>query len=264
MLPLNICFGLSISPRSRRKVHVLRAFAAVSVVSASGLFAFSARTARAQDKPDAPPQEKPALPVAPPVVAPDAAPVINFRERPKYPADAQRLRRAVTLDGVENENEWEPFYSVTDGAIKGTFYCQWDDNFLYLAAKTDGAASLLFDIDAGGDGWLRGADNMEIVIGGLSEGGVPVALARLLDAANSKDTPTWRENSIDPKTILVASKTVGSSQFTEIAIPKNTGSLVLRTGATIGLRGEFLPPLARPPTSRRCPLSRISCWTLRS
>ena len=47
-----------------------------------------------------------------------------------------------------------------------------------------------------------------------------------------------------PKTIIVASKTIGGSQFTEIAIPKNTGSLVLRTGATIGLRGEFLPPIA--------------------
>ena len=59
-----------------------------------------------------------------------------------------------------------------------------------------------------------------------------------------KDTPTWRENAVDPKTIVVASKTVGGSQFTEIAIPKNTGSLVLRPGATIGLRGEFLPPIA--------------------
>lgn len=205
--------------------------------------ALCARPARAQEKPDAPPPAV-AAPPAMPAPATDAPPVINFRERPKYAADSQRLRRAVTLDGVENENEWEPFYSVTDGAIKGTFYCQWDDNFLYLAAKSDGPAALLFDIDAGGDGWLRGADNMEIVIGGLGDGGVPAVTARLLDAANSKDTPTWRENAIDPKTIVVASKTVGGSQFTEIAIPKNTGSLVLRTGATIGLRGEFLPPIA--------------------
>ena len=200
MLPLNIRFELPVLREGRKKRRVLRACGAAAVLSAFGLIAFSASSARAQDKPDAPVQEKAAPVAAPPAApTPDAALVINFRERPKYPADAQRLRRAVTLDGVENENEWEPFYSVTDGAMKGTFYCQWDDNFLYLAAKSDGPASLLFDIDAGGDGWLRGADNMEIVIGGLTEGSVPVISARLLDAANSKDTPTWRENAIDPE-----------------------------------------------------------------
>ena len=233
MTLLNLYSVRVVSGRSGRKGRVLRGLAAFGLCAASG--ACGVKTVRAQEKP-APP------PAAPPLAA-DAAPVINFRERPKYAADSQRLRRAVTLDGVADENEWEPFYSVTDGTVKGIFYCQWDDNFLYLAAKSDAPASLLFDMDAGGDGWLRGADNLEIVIGGFGEGSVPIVAARLLDAANSKDTPTWRENAIDPKTIVVSSKTVGGSQFTEIAIPKNTGSLVLRPGATIGLRGEFLPPI---------------------
>ena len=227
---------------NRYPTRIFRVLTAAGVLSFLGASVLSARTVRAQEKPEKPADEKPAVPIIAPSA--DAIPMINFRERPKYAADAQRLRRAVTIDGIADENEWEPFYNAPDGAIKGTFYCQWDDNFLYLAAKSDAPASLLFDIDAGGDGWLRGADNMEIVIGGLGEGGVPAVSVRLLDAANSKDTPVWRENAIDPKTIVVSSKTVGGSQFTEIAIPKNTGSLVLRPGATIGLRGEFLPPIA--------------------
>ncbi len=235
---LNLCFTPRVSPVLKSAHRARRSVLAVSALAAL-LASGGARTAQAQEKPTG----EQAAPVAPPPPA-DAAPVINFRERPKYAADSQRLRRVVTLDGVADENEWDAFYAITDGAVKGTIYCQWDDNFLYLAAKTNGPASLLFDIDAGGDGWLRGADNLEIVVGGLSESGVPIVATRLLDAANSKDTPAWRENAVDPTTILVASKTVNGAQFTEIAIPKNIASLVLRTGAVIGLRGEFLPPIA--------------------
>jgi hypothetical protein len=46
---------------------------------------------------------------------------INFRERPRYPTDPQRLRRTPQIDGVIGDNEWDPFYTITDGPIKGTF-----------------------------------------------------------------------------------------------------------------------------------------------
>ena|GEM_PF-1577861 len=168
---------------------------------------------------------------------------IKFRERPKYISDPQRLRRTPTIDGVLNDGEWDPFYTIDDGLIKGTVYCNWDDRFLYLAAKTDVAATVLFDIDAGGDGWLRGSDNMEVVVGPPTViGGAPTVSVRLLDASNSKDTPTWNETGVDPKTIVVAEKVVGGSQILEIAIPKNAGSLVLRPGVTMGVRAEFMPP----------------------
>ena len=177
--------------------------------------------------------------VKPAPVVPD----IKFRERPPYPADSQRLRRTVQIDGVQSDNEWEPFYTVSDGPIHGTFFCQWDDSYLYLAARSETPASLIFDIDCGGDGWLRSADNLELVVGGLQEGAQPTMNLRLLDAANSKDTPVWKDLPTDFRPLLIASKSMNGGQFVEIAIPKNTGSLVLRPGATIGLRGEFLPPV---------------------
>lgn len=171
-------------------------------------------------------------------------PAINFRERPKYVTDPQRMRRTAQIDGVLSDNEYDPFYTVTDGPIKGTVYCNWDDNYLYIAARTDGPATLIFDVDASNDGWLRSADNLEIVIGSVGEGGGITRAVRLLDAANSKESPAWNDKVIDPASLLVAGKVVNGSQFVEIAIPKSTGSLVLRSGVNIGLRVEFLPPIA--------------------
>ncbi len=190
-------------------------------------------------------QETPQAKDAPQTAAqtpPVEVPAVKFRERPRYPSDSQRLKRTPVVDGVLGDGEWDPFYTITDGPIKGTVYCNWDDNFLYLAARTDGAANVLFDLDLNGDGWLRGADNVEIVIGSAANGGTPTVSARLLDASNTKDTPVWNETAIDPKTIVVAEKLVNGTQILEIAIPKNTASLQPRAGQNIGLRAEFLAP----------------------
>ena len=98
-------------------------------------------------------------------------------------------------------------------------------------------------MDAGGDGWLRGSDNIEVVVGPApAAGGAPTVAVRLLDASSTKDTPVWNETGVDPKTLVVAEKTNGNVQVLELAIPRNAGSLVLRPGATMGLRAEFMPP----------------------
>jgi hypothetical protein len=191
---------------------------------------------RAGQDPNAP------APVATQNPLPAATPTINFRERPKYAVEPQRLRRSPQIDGMINDGEWDPFYTVADGPIRGTVYCNWDDNYLYIAARTDQAAMLVIDVDATDDGWLRGADNLEVVIGSPTESGTPTVAARLLDAANPKDAPAWSDRALDIKSILVAGKPTNGAQMVEVAIPKNMGSLVLRPGANIGLRVEFLPP----------------------
>lgn len=250
MLPLYLC---SSRPSSRPAFHncrfVLPPRGALLAAALLGLT--PGLPLRAQDKPannsttatapQTPPNAPAGTQTQPPSPVP-AAPAINFRERPKYPTDPQRVRRTVQIDGVLSDGEWDPFYTVTDGPIKGTVYCHWDDSYLYLAARTEQPASLLFDVDMGGDGWLRGADNLELVIGSVAENTPLTVTARLLDAANSKDTPTWNDKAVDAKSIQVAGKVTGSTQVIEVAIPKNTASLVLRSGANIGLRAEFLPP----------------------
>lgn len=172
---------------------------------------------------------------------PDIA-TVNFRERPNFPANPQRLRRTVTIDGKIESGEWDVFYAAKNAAAdKGTFYCNWDEDYLYLAVKSP-TGSLVFNIDTGGDGWLRSADNLEIVVGSVEED-KPVSVAvRLLDAANSKDTPVWKEDETGSKGLKIVAKMVGGEQTVEIAIPKGMGSLVPRNGANIGLRYEWLPP----------------------
>jgi hypothetical protein len=218
--------------RKNGKVAMTRSLAVLLAMMWMAGTVFAQEAAAGKDAPAA---------VAAPQAAPVEAPPIKFRERPRYPADPQRLKRTPLIDGVLGDGEWDPFYTVTDGLIKGTVYCNWDDNFLYLATRTEGAANVLFDLDLNGDGWLRGADNVELIIGSVANGGTPVVSARLLDASNTKDTPVWNETAIDPKSIIVAEKLVNGTQILEIAIPKNTASLQPRVGQNFGLRAEFLP-----------------------
>lgn len=174
--------------------------------------------------------------------APVTATLPNFHARPRVMADPQRARRTVQLNGILNEGKYDPFYTLADGPVKGTIYCNWDENYLYLAARTDSPASLVFDIDASNDGWLRGADNLEVVVSSVdSSGGAPAITARLLDASNSRETPIWRDLTTDAASIKTAGSLDAAGQVVEVAIPRSMG-LTLRAGATIGLRGEFLTP----------------------
>ena len=228
MFPLNLC-------RILPKLSI-SAFA-LTILSLGVAPAF----AQDAEKPKQDPEVKLA-PVQPPA---DLA-LINFRERPKVEANPQRLRRTVTIDGTIERDEWDEFYTPKDMADgkpvdKGIFYCNWDDDYLYLAAKSP-TGTLVFDVDTGGDGWLRSADNLEIVIGSVIED-KPVSVAiRLLDAANSKDTPVWKEDDTVGKGLKVVGKTIAGMQMVEIAIPRGVGSLVPRNGANVGLRYEWLPP----------------------
>ena len=76
-----------------------------------------------------------------------AVPTINYRERPRYPYDPQRLKRRPILDGRIADNEWDPLYTITDTAAKGTVYVNWDDDFLYVGAKVDQPSWIVFDLD---------------------------------------------------------------------------------------------------------------------
>ena len=237
MLPLHL--RSNAHSGRRRTVSQFIMLLALTAVGMSSLGLVS--PVRAQDDP--PPKKAEPAKQDPPA-APSGSPAIpNFHVRPKVTADPQRTRRTIQINGLFSETKYDPFYAAADGPIKGTVYCNWDDNFLYLAARTDVAATLVFDIDASNDGWLRGADNLEVVVGAVNDvGNVPSVTARLLDAGNGKEAPAWRDLSADAKQVQAAGKLDASGQFVEVAIPKNLGGIALRSGAAMGLRGEFVAP----------------------
>lgn len=232
-MPLHLCRVASEDGAKHRRSAP---FSGGTVAAFALLLLLSGTPLWAQEKANAANGEK----SAPQTTLAVAAPGINFRERPKYPTDPQRIRRTVQIDGVIEDGEWDPFYTVTDGPVKGTIYCNWDSDNLYLAARTDQPATVLFDVDAAGDGWLRGADNLEIVVGSIQEGSPLTMVVRQLDAG-SKDSPSWVTKAIEGRGVVAAGKVVNGTQVVEIAIPKDTAGLVLRPGANIALRGEFLP-----------------------
>ncbi|MCX6361345.1 MAG: hypothetical protein NT029_16195 [Armatimonadetes bacterium] len=185
-----------------------------------------------------------------PVVA-APAPTINYRVRPSYPFEPQRLRLRPTLDGVIGETEWTPLYTVGDGPATGTVYLNWDAESLYVAIKAAKPGWAVIDLDANGDGWLRGNDNVEITVAPRGVEGVPVLSARVLDAASDKDAPVWNAKAVDVSQISLVMGDAAGGQVTEIAIPRGMVGLEPRAGASIGFRADLLPagaaPTATPP-----------------
>jgi hypothetical protein len=183
---------------------------------------------------------------APAQAAPQATVAINYRERPRYPYDPQRLKRRPILDGTIADNEWDPLYTIGDAAAKGTVYVNWDDDFLYVAARTDQPCWLVFDLDANADGWLRGADNLEVSVAPVGAEGMAPVTARILDAAGNKDAPMWNDHVVDPRSIQIVQKGAGGSYVTEMAIPKGIAGLALRQGATLSCRADLTPSTTAP------------------
>ncbi|MEP6755544.1 MAG: hypothetical protein ABJA67_08595 [Chthonomonadales bacterium] len=191
---------------------------------------------------------------------------INYRERPRYAFDPQRLKRRPVLDGAINANEWDPLYTITEGTAKGTVYLNWDDEFVYIACRADQASMLVIDLDCNADGWLRGADNLELVIGPSADGSLPATVsARILDAAGNKDTPVWNEKVVDVRQIQAVQKLAGGAWMVEVAIPKGIAGLVPRGGATLAVRADLLPAGAVPaPTAPYEPHLLIDCTLVES
>lgn len=231
-----------LSPHSKTRSQTRLKAALLFFVAFGGLMIGATGSVKAQEK-DPPLDEevKPAEVKVPPKLNAQPPVAINFRERPKYALGGPRLKKTVAIDGVPAEGKWDAFYSVATGAVKGTIYCNWDDDYLYLGVRADDKANVVFDIDANADGWLKGADNIEIVVEHLPGSAAPKVSVRLLDAVANKDTPVWNDSAYDPKKILVASKFVNNVQYIELAVPKEMGNMLLRDGATLGLRGEIFP-----------------------
>lgn len=193
--------------------------------------------ARAQDRADDPSAN---------ALARQSPPLINYRERPRYPFDPQRLKRRPHLDGVIADNEWDALYTISGAAVNGTIYVNWDEDNLYVAARTDRPAVVVFNLDANADGWLRGADNLELTVVPVSEDGGSPLVARLLDAAGNRDAPVWNDRVVDPRSIQLVMKAAGGGQVVEMAIPKGVAGLNPRLNATLSCRADFLPAGAAP------------------
>lgn len=108
-----------------------------------------------------------------------------------------RLANSPVLDGQFGVEEWELFAS--DGPRGGAF--QWEPGAYHWAAQVAQGQDLVLSLDQKGDGWLVGADNIEIRISPRADG--PVVRIRLLDAS-SPGNPVWENGGVPPDQVKIA------------------------------------------------------------
>jgi hypothetical protein len=110
--------------------------------------------------------------------------VVTQLETPVVVTEPVRLALTPKLDGVIEEEEWDPFASATDHRA----YVQWEPGQLHVAGAVPIGHDLVVSIDTNNDGWLRGNDNVEVR---ASLRGETVAItARRLDNTQ-KNGPQW-------------------------------------------------------------------------
>ena len=100
--------------------------------------------------------------------------------------ETTRLALTPKLDGKLSEEEWDRF-AIIDGVQT---YFQWQPGKLHGAATLPVGKDLVASFDLQGDGWLVGADNVEVRISWNK--GAPTVRERILDATEVSQ-PKWVE-----------------------------------------------------------------------
>lgn len=225
-------------------------------------------------------QPKSSDPPAPGQAAPVLGPTIEGRSAAPVPTGANvsqiaaenggllyekaRIRRTVPLDPSSGlDGNWDALYSVQDGTGQRTAYCDWDNDYLYLAVESPNAQTVRFDIDGKNDGWLRGADNLTIQVTPGANDGTPTVTAYRFDTVQNRDMPVWAASPIPAQALLVKTgKTTRGTFAVTIAVPR-TGEIGLerKPGQEFGLRvdaGNLPDPTTETANIAVRPMMRLS------
>ena len=154
----------------------------------------------------------------------DPYPLSDFRPQVRY------VSQPPEIDG-RIEDTWDVFVSgtswSTDPGIKSVMYCNWDDDYLYVAVKANRYHDLTLEIDGSGEnGPSHGEDIYRICIAHEQE------IAQIYP----KNQRKWQ----DIPGVKVAASSAGGIYITEVAIPKTLHPemppLTLTAGRVIGFR----------------------------
>ncbi len=169
----------------------------------------------------------PTAPVAPQSPSPfTVAPVV---------AEPVRLAISPMLNGKLEEEEWDAF-SV--GSCDS--YLQWEPGKLHLAAKLPVGMDMVASVDLAGNGWLQGADNIEIRVHMGANG--PVVTARRLDATRPEG-PAWAEAANVVGAAKAAAGVEGDKWTCEVTLADpGTQMLPLRSQSIVGVRIDSIAP----------------------
>ena len=158
--------------------------------------------------------------------------------------EPQRIKRTVSLSPEGGLAGWDILYGIEGSPSGGgarTTYFDWDNEYLYFAVETTGPVrDARFDIDLLNDGWLKGADNLAIIVTPPAEGAstAPKFLARRFDLVQNKNAPVWAASPIAESDIKVqAGKTPQGTYVVTVALPRTeTLNAPRKPGTEIGVR----------------------------
>ncbi len=142
--------------------------------------------------------------------------------------DPLRLALTPQLDGKIEETEWD---ALSDAGGNQT-WLQWEPGVLYSAMKLPVGKEMVASLDLAGDGWLVGADNLEIRMK-FDPSGLGVR-ARLLDATD-RNGPKWTELSNVSGVVTAIGSTDGINWNAELKLLPVTLTM-FQLGDKIGVR----------------------------
>lgn len=147
-------------------------------------------------------------------------------QAPMTVAEPQRLAITPKLDGVIEDEEWDP---LTTAGSKS--YFQWEPGKLHVAAVTPAGNDLVISIDLKSNGWLVGKDNLEVRV--TADGKVS---GRLLDATQVSG-PVWVDVPGLGMNSTAAVKTDGGNTTFEVTLADaGLGLFPIESGSGLSLR----------------------------
>ena len=155
----------------------------------------------------------------------------------------ETVRMALTpkLDGKLSEEEWDRF-AIIDGVQT---YFQWQPSKLHAAATLPVGKDLVASFDLNGDGWLVGADNVEVRVSWNA--GAPSVRERILDATDLSQ-PKWVDLPPTTTAVEVGSSSSGSTWTVEFSAEDPArGVFPTEPKSTFALRFDAVDASASPP-----------------
>lgn len=175
---------------------------------------------------------------------PASPPNVNPADAAGFRYERRRIKRTVPLDfSAPLEARWDLLYVAGSGGERRAAYLDWDDDFLYLALESPAPENLRVDLDAKGDGWFRGADNVVLEI---SASGA-LAVARW-DTVQNKERPVWAQSPIPASAVKTMFGRTPAGTFAVLLAVARTeaAGLERRPGAAFGLRASWGEPPVLP------------------
>ncbi|MBL8069126.1 MAG: hypothetical protein JNM28_11800 [Armatimonadetes bacterium] len=158
----------------------------------------------------------------------------QFLLKPQPGVDPLRLAISPIRDGVVTDQEWDQFADTPNGP---TFF-QWEPGKLHLGAKPKPGQEVVVSLDANGDGWLVGDDNLEIRI--TMVGDSPRVEVRQLDATD-RSGPVWVVPRLLPNSVQVAAKNSTAYWNMEASFLAAGLSKEVKEDSRVGLRIDIVP-----------------------